>query len=187
MPYVPTLCAVTRAPSRRRCNSSASIFRLAQPGRTAERNEPIAVRGLALLNDAARRMIFFRQLNRRVGERATALVGIGDVVRHLAEPGAQLCQRVARMHLREPVPAGVRQLVRLPQTRHLQFVLRGKVAIKRHLVGAGRLGDRLDPDRPDSMPIEQLASDRQEPRTRRDSLVFSAGYSRSEVLWTTSS
>src|SRR6266571_624564 len=87
------------------------------------------------------------------------------------------------MRQRELVPAGVRKLRCLPQIFRHQFVLRGEVAIERHLVGAGRLGDRLDPHRPDSMPIEQVAGDREQPRAWRDSFVFAAGYGRFDGHW----
>ena len=50
------------------------------------------------------------------------------------------------------------------------------MAVERHLVGAGRLGDRLDPHRPDSMPVEQIGGDREHALARRDSLVFVVGY-----------
>jgi hypothetical protein len=35
-------------------------------------------------------MAFFRELDRGIGERATALVDVGNVIRHLAEPGTKL-------------------------------------------------------------------------------------------------
>jgi len=41
------------------------------------------------------------------------------------------------------------------------------VAIERHLVGAGRLGDRVDADGMDAVAIEQLAGGREEALARR--------------------
>ena len=107
-------------------------------------------------------MIFFRQLDRGIGERAAALVGIGDVSGHLLEPGAKLRQRIAGMRLLEPIPAGVGALGGLPQIFRHQFVLRREVAVERHLVGAGRLGDRLDPHRPDAVPVKQVGGGREQ-------------------------
>ena len=42
-----------------------------------------------------------------------------------------------------------------------------KMAVERHLVGAGRLGDGIDPDRMDAVAIEQLARRRQDALARR--------------------
>ena len=47
------------------------------------------------------------------------------------------------------------------------------MTIERHLVGAGRLGDGLDPDCPDSVPVEQVGGNRENPLPRRNSLVVS--------------
>ena len=47
------------------------------------------------------------------------------------------------------------------------------MTVERHLVGAGRLGDRLDPDGPDSMPIEQLAGRREDALARRNFALLS--------------
>ncbi len=50
--------------------------------------------------------------------------------------------------------------------RH-QFVLRIEVTIERHLVGAGGFRDRLHPDRPDAVAIEQVARHRDDPLAGR--------------------
>ena len=50
------------------------------------------------------------------------------------------------------------------------------MAVERHLVGAGGVGDGLDPHGPDSMPIKQISGNRENPLTRRNSLVFFVGY-----------
>src|SRR5262249_45625226 len=43
----------------------------------------------------------------------------------------------------------------------------------RHLVGAGRLGDGIDPNRPYSLSVKQIARSRQDPRAGWNSLIFS--------------
>ena len=94
---------------------------------------------------------------------------------HLLEPGAKLRPRVAGMGLLEPVPAAVGLARGLAQICRHQIVLRAEVAIERHLVGAGSLGDGIDPYGPDSMPVKQIAGDRQNAGARRNSLVFPVG------------
>ena len=120
-------------------------------------------------------MILFRQLDRGVGQRAAALVAADDVLGHLLEPGAKLRQRIAGMR-RSNLSQPASPLGRLPQVFRHQFVLGREMAVERHLVGAGGLGDRLDPDRPDSMPIEKIAGGREDPLARRNSIVFFMGY-----------
>ena len=53
----------------------------------------------------------------------------------------------------------------LAETCGDQRVLRGEVAIESHLVGAGRLGDRVHPNDMDASAIEQLASSREDALT----------------------
>jgi hypothetical protein len=43
--------------------------------------------------------------------------------------------------------------------------------VERHFVGAGRFGDRIHPNRPDSMPVKELGSGRKYTRTRRNPAV----------------
>ena len=146
--------------------------RLAEPGVAAELDQPRAVRALEIFDDTARRMILFREFDCGVGERTAALAGAGKMLRHLDEPGAKLRARVTGMRPREPVPASVGELGKLAQIFRHQFVLRREMAVERHLVGAGGLGNGVDPHRPDSMAIKQLPGGRQDPRARRNPLVF---------------
>ncbi len=95
-PSDPTLCAVTRAPSSSRCSSSASSSGSLQPGRRAQPDEPRSQRGLGLFDHPPRRVIFFRQLDRRIGQRAAALVGIGHVLGHLLEARREAAPRHRR-------------------------------------------------------------------------------------------
>jgi hypothetical protein len=65
---------------------------------------------------------------------------------------------------------------RLAQILRDQFVLRGKVPVERHLIGAGCFRDRIDPDRPDSVPIKELACGHKDARAGRNSAVIIMGY-----------
>ncbi len=154
------------------------LLRLLETGRAAEPDHPGARRRLALLDDAPGRVILVGQLDRGIDQRAAALVAVDDVTGHVLEPGAQLRQRIAGMLRLQPVPARRLALGGLPQIFRHQFVLGREVAVERHLVGAGRLRDRVDPDRPDSIAVEQLAGDREDALARRNSLGFINGYGR---------
>jgi hypothetical protein len=46
------------------------------------------------------------------------------------------------------------------------------VAVERHLIGAGRFGDRFDPDSPDSMAIKEIGRSRQNALPRWDSIIL---------------
>jgi len=79
------------------------------------------------------------------------------------------------MRLLEPGPAAVGFARGLPQIGRHQVVLRTEVTIERHLVGAGRLGDGIDPHSPDSVAVKQIPGDRQDAGARRNSVVFLVG------------
>jgi hypothetical protein len=57
---------------------------------------------------------------------------------------------------------------KLPQVFGNQLVLRVEVAIERHLVGAGGLGDRLHADRPDAEPVKQVRRGVEDALARRN-------------------
>ena len=63
-------------------------FRLAQSGGSGELDEPHPLRGLELLDDAARGVAFVRQFDCSIGQRAAALIDAGS--RHLTarRPGS---------------------------------------------------------------------------------------------------
>ena len=77
------------------------------------------------------------------------------------------------MRLRVAVPGGVDELGSFAQIFRHQFVLGAEMAVERHLVGAGGVGDGLDPHRPDSMPIEQLAGNREDALAGRNFRLLS--------------
>jgi len=65
-----------------------------------------------------------------------------------------------------------RSEVQLAQALDDQLVLRFEVAIKCCLVGFGGLGDRIDADRMNAMPVEQLARRPQNARVRRGTCLL---------------
>ena len=79
------------------------------------------------------------------------------------------------MRLLQPGPAAVGILGDLPQIGRHQIVLRAEMAIQRHLVGAGGLGDGVDTHSPDPVPVKQILRYRQNPGARRNSVVFPVG------------
>ncbi len=80
------------------------------------------------------------------------------------------------MKLLQLVPAAIGGFRRLPQIFRDQLVLGLEVTVKRHLIGAGGLGNGLDPNRPDSMAVEQVAGGRENSLPGRNSLVFVVAY-----------
>ena len=73
------------------------------------------------------------------------------------------------------VPGNVEFLRELAEARGDQHILRGEVAIQRHLVGAGRLGDRVDAHGMDAAAIEQLAGGREDALARRRAAALPIG------------
>jgi len=67
---------------------------------------------------------------------------------------------------RDGVLGNVEFLRELAQARRDQHILRGEVPIQRHLVGARRLGNRLDAHGMDAAAIEQLTRGRQDALAR---------------------
>jgi hypothetical protein len=59
--------------------------------------------------------------------------------------------------------------------RH-QFILRGEVTVERHFVGAGRFGNRVDANRPDSMAVKEVVGGSEDARPGRNSYVFIGRY-----------
>jgi len=140
-------------------------------GSAAQANKPFAERRLMLADDTSRRMVLVRQLDRSVGERTTA-VGLALLeVSDMAQPGQELAFGIARMGLGDHIPGSVEFLSELAKTGGDQHILLGEMAIERHLVGAGRFGDRIDADGMDAAAIEQLAGCREDALSRSDVCV----------------
>ena len=84
----------------------------------------------------------------------------------MAKPSQELAFRIARMGGGERIPGSVEFLRELAETRGDQHILRGEVTVERHLVGPGRLGDRVDAHGMDAATIEQLAGGREDALAR---------------------
>jgi hypothetical protein len=94
---------------------------------------------------------------------------------HRGEPAAQLRARIAgACHLQLlPEPGAVAR--EAAQIFGDQFILGGEVPVERHLIGAGGLGDCLDPHGADSMPVEQVGRRCDDPVARRQLCFFVSG------------
>src|SRR5258708_7359390 len=137
-------------------------------GSAAQANKPFAGRRFMLADDTSRRMVLVWQLDRSVGERTTA-VGLALLeVSNMAQPGQELAFRIALMGVGDRIPGSVEFLSELAETGGDQHILRGEMAIERHLVGAGRFGDRVDANGMDAAAIEQLAGCREDALSRSD-------------------
>jgi len=135
-------------------------------GIPAQANKPLAERRLMLADDTSRRMVLVRQLDGSVGERTTAVGLVLLEVSDMAQPSQELAFRITRMGIGDHTPGSVKFLRELAETRGDQHILRGEVAIERHLVGAGRFGDRVDADGMDAAAIEQPAGCREDALSR---------------------
>ena len=100
------------------------------------------------------------------------VVPAGDLRARVGE----LAGRIAGMLRLEPVPVRGGEPRAFAQVVRHQFVLRGEVAIERHLVGAGRLCNGVHPHGADPIPIEQLARDREDARSGGNFLEFFGTY-----------
>jgi hypothetical protein len=104
-------------------------------------------------------MILLGQLDRRIGERAAALVGRAGALHGLSQPRS--CPRgIAGMRGAAARPRTCRPSAGAQVFGH-QLVLGREMPVERHLVGAGRLGNRLNAHRADAEPVKQIAGRRQ--------------------------
>ena len=69
-------------------------LRVAQAGRAGEGGEALAMRCLVRLDNASCRMLLLREFDRRVRQRAAALIAVAGVIGHSLEPPAKLSQRI---------------------------------------------------------------------------------------------
>jgi hypothetical protein len=102
-----------------------------------------------------RRMIAFGKFNRGISEIATTAI-VENALGTDANPRAKLSQRIIRIFAIEADPNLVDLTGDVTQARDNQIVLRAEVAVERHLVGAGRLRDRVNTDPPDPMLTEEI-------------------------------
>src|SRR4051794_10156003 len=130
-------------------------LRLEIAGRAHQRHKALALATLVCLDHAARRMARLGELDGGVGEGAAA-AGAFEV-RNMLQEIAQLRPGAAGMRCARRVPERVAFAGELAKVRRHQLVLGGEMAIKRHLVGPGGSGDRLDAHRADAVAIEKFA------------------------------
>jgi hypothetical protein len=133
-----------------------------EPSIAAQANKPFSDIGLILPNDTPRRMVRVRQFDRSVGESTTALGLVRLEVTDMAQPGQKLAFRIAHVGGSARIPGNVEILLKLTETGGDQHVLRGEVAIERHLVGTGRRRNCVGADGMYASAIEQLASGRED-------------------------
>ena len=144
-------------------------------GIAAQANEPFAKCGLILADDPPRRMVLVRQFDRSVGKctaRSASLSLKSQTWRSQASSwpfGSPACAAAIASQ------ATSNSCVSSLQACGDQHILRGEVPIERHLVGAGRLGDRVDADRMDAAAIEQLARGREDALARRQAGALPIG------------
>ena len=86
--------------------------------------------------------------------------------RRPAAPRRAAGPRVARMTAPRAPPQRLGVGGHRLQALDDQVVLRAEMPVERHLVGAGRLGDGLDPDAADAVLVEQVARGRHDPVAR---------------------
>src|SRR5260221_6492411 len=82
-------------------------FGVREPGLAAERDDLLAVQALVLLDHTPRRMVLVRQLCRGIDEGAAALRQVELELTVMAQPGEELCLRIAGISLGILVPRGV--------------------------------------------------------------------------------
>jgi hypothetical protein len=130
-------------------------IRFCNSGTPTKFRQAIALVPLELFNDMPRRMIAFGKFNRRISEIATASI-VENALGTDANPRAKLSQRIIRIFAIEADPNLVDLTGDVTQARDNQIILRAEVAVKRHLVGAGRLRDRVNADPPDPVLTEEI-------------------------------
>jgi hypothetical protein len=130
-------------------------IRFCDSGPPTKFRQAIALVPLELFNDMPRRMIAFGKFNRGISEIATAAI-VENALGTDANPRGKLSQRIIRIFAIEADPNLVDLTGNVTQARNNQIILRAEVAIERHLVGASRLSDRVNPDSPDPVLTEQI-------------------------------
>src|SRR5262249_12606948 len=123
---------------------------------SAQFGQACPVRGLERLNYPPGRMTGIGQLHCGVDHVAAAPVS-NYAVSRTPDPGSKLRDRVLRIFGLELGPNRPR-VIRYPlKARNDQIVLRPEMAVERHLVGAGRFGDRVNAYATDAVLMEEAA------------------------------
>src|ERR671934_493022 len=124
---------------------------------THQRDQALALPALVRLDHPARRVARLGELDRGIGERAAAAAALDGELGGALEHEAQLRVGVARVRVSRFIPESFAFLGKLRKVRRDQLVLGGKMAIERHLVGAGGGGDSIHARGVDAVAIKKLA------------------------------
>ena len=130
---------------------------LGEAGFAAQRDKPLPRPRFVLLDHAPRWVVPFGKLHGRIGESAAAIAGIRHKVFDVLQPRLELALGIARVGRPELVPTGLPFRCEPAQILSHQHILRGEVAVERHLVRAGRFSDRVDADRTNTVAVEEIA------------------------------
>jgi hypothetical protein len=101
-------------------------------------------------------MMLFGKLDRRIRQRAAALLRIVDVLADGFQPGDKLFLRIVRVLPRDLAPVRFGAARERAKIFGDLCVLRLEVPVERHLVGAGGFRDRFDADGANAVAIKQL-------------------------------
>ena len=176
-PFVPTLRRLTRAPSIKRKSVSARSSGCDR--RRPRRNSPgVTLPHLEFLNNPKAGMPLLRQFDGGVGEIAAALV-LGDEYCGLVHETVKLSGWVPGICGLDFGPDFVRLSPFVIQILDNKLVLRIEMAIKRHLAGAGRLGDGFDANASDATSVKKVCA--QSKMRSRGFPALETGTSGSEV------
>ncbi len=131
-------------------------------------DEPVALARLVVLDDLAAGMLCLAQLNGSVGDGTAAINPVGENLLDVAHPAIDLSVGIARKRCRELFPQRVAVLGQFAQIRGDELVLGTEMPIQSHLVRGGSFRDRIDPDRTNTVLVEEVASRSQDPLARRN-------------------
>lgn len=101
-------------------------------------------------------MILVGQLHGRAHHFALALV-VTEMVGDPPDPGPELPQSVARVRVFQLSPEAVHLHSRMAQAFDDQLILRIEMAVERHLVAVGGIGDRIDAGSADAVPAKEVS------------------------------
>src|SRR6476660_559927 len=120
---------------------------------------------LVILDDGSRRM-GWRQFHRGIGEGASAFAAIRQHFLDVRDPKVELLLGIIRVFSGDAGPYSLALASELAHVSRDQLILRPEMTIERHLVGERRFRDGLDTDWMDSISIEKIAGDQQDPFAR---------------------
>jgi hypothetical protein len=141
-------------------------IRLSNPGAAAELRQAIALPQLEFFDDVPSWMVGFGKFNRHICHIAASGI-LTDAFGAGTNPGMELGQRFTGIILFEFAPYCIGFAGDVAETGDHQIILGAEMTIKRHLVGIGSVGNRIDTDSAYPMPAKQI------PRSGNDALARS--------------